>query len=136
MNKILGSILVVGLLLITTSNAFAAGEPISGCTLKHDITIKEITTDAGVTVNEGDADWGMLCLLDAVYSVTDWIFYGLLALVTVFTIYGGFKIVMAGGDSAKVDVGRNYVIYATVGLVVAFLSKVIPSIAEGIVGGA
>ena len=134
MNKILGSILIVGLLLVTASNVFAAA-PISGCTLKHDITIGASTTAAGDTVGEGDADWGMLCLLDSVYSVTDWIFYGLLSLVSVFTIYGGFSIVMAGGDAEKVSAGRNYVIYATVGLIVAFLSRVIPSIAEGIVGG-
>ena len=133
MNKILGSILVVGLLLITTSNVFAA-EVVSGCTLKHDITIGGITTTQGDIITESSDNWGMLCLLDAVYSVTDWIFYSLLALVTVFTIYGGFTIVTAGGDSEKVGKGRDYVIYATVGLIVAFLSRVIPSIAEGIVG--
>jgi len=133
MSKILGSILVVGLLLITTSNIFAA-DPISGCTLRHDITIKGETTYKDATVTESTANWGMLCLLDAVYSVTDWIFYSLLALVSVFTIYGGFLIVTAGGDSEKVNKGRDFVIYATVGLIVAFLSKVIPSVAEGIVG--
>jgi len=52
----------------------------------------------------------------------------------VFTIWGGFLIVTAGGEAEKVSKGRDFVIYATVGLIVAFLSKVIPSIAEGIVG--
>jgi len=134
MKKILGLIFVAGLLLITTSNVIAA-EPISGCILKHNITIGDTTGDEGDIISEGDDDnWGMLCLLDAVYSVTDWIFYSLLALVTVFTIWGGFLIVTAGGEAEKVSKGRDFVIYATVGLIVAFLSKVIPSIAEGIVG--
>ena len=133
MKKILGLIFVAGLLLISTSNISAAA-PIDGCTLKHDITIDAITTVAGTIITGSDDNWGMLCLLDAVYSVTDWIFYSLLALVSVLTIWGGFLIVTAGGDSEKVGKGRDYVIYATVGLIVAFLSKVIPSIAEGIVG--
>ena len=134
MNKILGSFLVVGLLFVIASNVSAAA-PIEGCILKHNIVIGDVTYDAGSdTVALGLDNWGMLCLLDSVYSVTDWIFYGLLALVTVFTVYGGFVIVTAGSDPAKVEQGRNFVIYATVGLVVAFLSRVIPSIAEGIVG--
>jgi len=133
MSKILGSVLVVSLLLITTSNVFAAA-PVSGCKLKHDISIGDVVTAKDTVLVDSDANWGMLCLLDTVYSVTDWIFYGLLSLVSVFTIYGGFSIVTAGGDSEKVSKGRDFVIYATVGLIVAFLSKVIPSIAEGIVG--
>ena len=133
MKKILGLIFVAGLLLITTSNICAA-EPVSGCTLKHAITISGVATPIGTVVTETDDNWGMLCLLDAVYSVTDWIFYSLLALVTVYTIWGGFLIVTAGGDSEKVAKGRDFVVYATVGLIVAFLSKVIPSIAEGIAG--
>ncbi len=133
MSKILGSVLVVSLLLITTSNVFAAA-PVSGCELKHDISIGDVVTAKGTELVESDANWGMLCLLDTVYSVTDWIFYGLLSLVSTLTIYGGFKIVTAGGNADQVTEGRNYVLYATVGLIVAFLSKVIPSIAEGIVG--
>ena len=134
MNKILGLVFVVGLLFITTSNAFAAA-PISSCTLRHDIVIDEITYSKHDTIEEGEDDnWGMICLLDSVYSVTDWIFYGLLALVSVLTIWGGFTIVTAGDDSEKVKKGKDFVVYATVGLIVAFLSRVIPSIAEGIVG--
>ena len=133
MNKILGLVFVAGLLLISTSNV-AAAEPIDGCTLKHDITINGVMTASGVVVTESDANWGMLCLLDAVYSVTDWIFYGLLSLVSVLTIWGGFMIVTGGGDPEKVKKGKDYIIYAVIGLVVAFLSNAIPSIAEGIVG--
>jgi len=135
MNKILGSFLVVGLLFVMTSNVSAAA-PVEGCTLRHtiDIVSDTVTTENAI-ITSADADWGMICLLDAVYSVTDWIFYGLLSLVTVFTVYGGFIIVTAGSDPEKVKEGRQLVIWATVGLIVAFLSRVIPSIAEGVVGG-
>ena len=134
MNKILPGLILVASLLVAIP--VLVDGPISGCTTTHDINMSGYV--ASSTLRYGSdgisKDWGMVCLLDSVYSVTDWIFYGLLSLVTVFTVYGGFVIVTAGSDPAKVEQGRNFVIYAVVGLVVAFLSRVIPSIAEGIVG--
>ena len=134
MNKVLGSILVVVLTFVVGSTVLAAG-PITGCTIKHSITTASTTYDAGTPVSENNPDeWGTVCLLDSVYNVTDWIFYGLLSLVSVFTIYGGFLIVKAGDNAEDVGKGRQYVVFATVGLIVAFLSKLIPSIAQGIIG--
>ena len=146
MNKIfLGLALTVSLLI---AMPVLADGPLSGCTTSHDIKMPGYVATSSLTLIEDDAtatrygsgsgeineDWGMVCLLDSVYSVTDWIFYGLLALVSVLTIWGGFTIVTAGDDSEKVKKGKDFVVYATVGLIVAFLSRVIPSIAEGIVG--
>ena len=148
MNKVFLSLVLAGFLLVAFPTL--ADGPISGCTTSHDIKMSGYTATSSVTlIEDGGAatssrygsgaaeitkDWGIVCMLDAVYSVTDWIFYGLLALVSVFTVYGGFTIVTAGSDPEKVEQGRSFVVYATVGLVVAFLSRVIPSIAEGIVG--
>jgi len=146
MNKIfLGFVLTASLLIAIP---VLADGPLSGCTTSHDIKMPGYTATSSLTLIEGGAtttrygsgsgeineDWGMVCLLDSVYSVTDWIFYSLLALVTVFTIWGGFLIVTAGGEAEKIKQGKDFVIYAVVGLIVAFLSRVIPSIAEGIVG--
>ena len=136
MNKIfLGLVLTISLLVPTL--ILAAG-PVSSCVTSHDIKMPGYTATSSLTYGSGageiNKDWGMVCLLDSVYSVTDWIFYGLLSLVSVLTIWGGFMIVTAGSDTEKVGKGRDYIVYATVGLIVAFLSRVIPSIAEGIVG--
>ena len=136
MNKIfLGLVLTISLLVAIP---VLADGPLSGCTTSHDIKMPGYIATSSLTYGTGSGeipkDWGMVCLLDSVYSVTDWIFYSLLALVTVFTIWGGFLIVTAGGEAEKIKQGKDFVIYAVVGLIVAFLSKVIPSIAEGIVG--
>ncbi len=135
MNKLVGSILVVALLLVTASSVLAAA-PIEGCDVTHDIDFGPgYGPSFGATsVSSTVEGWGMVCLLETIYTVTDWIFYGLLSLVSVFTVYGGFLILRAGQDEENLTKGRNYVLYATVGLIVAFLSRVIPSIAEGVVG--
>lgn len=133
MNKLISSLLVATLLLVTASSVLAAG-PIEGCTLRHDINWEDATSTAGTVVDSSVDGWGMLCLLDTVYTVADWIFYGLLSLVSVFTVYGGFLIVTAQAEPEKIKKGRDFVLYATVGLIVAFLSRIIPSIAEGVVG--
>lgn len=39
-----------------------------------------------------------------------------------FIIYGGIKIVTSGGDPKNIQNGRNTIIYASVGLAVAFLA--------------
>jgi len=134
MNKTLGLFLVAGLLFVSAANVSAVA-PINGCKLKHDITIGTTTTGINTTVKEGvDANWGALCLLDTVYNVTDWIFYGLLSLVSLLTVWGGALILWGGGDPDKVKKGREYILFATIGLIVAFLSKLIPSIAQSIIG--
>ncbi len=133
MNKVIGSILVVALLLITASSVLAA-EPIEGCTLRHTIEFAGDVKEEGTHVTSTVDNWGAICLLDTIYTITDWIFYGLLSLVSVFTVLGGFKIVTSRDSQEEMEKGRDYVLYATVGLIVAFLSRVIPSIAEGVVG--
>ena len=133
MNKlIIVSLALVGFLLMA-SNVLAQG-PIEGCTLRHDISFDGTDYSSGAVITSTTGSWGMICLLDTVYTATDWIFYGLLSLVSIFVVYGGFSIVTAGGEEEKIKKGRDFVLYATVGLIVALLSRIIPSIAEGIVG--
>ncbi len=136
---IIVSLVVVGVLL-SASNVLAQSGPIDGCTLRHDITIDDVTRGPnqpdpyGPEVTSETPNWGGYCLLDTIHTITDWIFYGLLSLVSVLVVYGGFTLVTAGEKEDNVQKGRNLVLYATVGLIVAFLSRIIPSIAEGIVG--
>ena len=96
MNKLLGSIIVASLLLVVASNVYASG-PIEGCTLRHAIVVGDTSYAKGYNASSSVPNWGTLCLLDSVYNVTDWIFYGLLSLVSVFTVYGGFVMVTANG---------------------------------------
>jgi hypothetical protein len=77
---------------------------------------------------------GACCLLDTIYTVTDWVFYIVLAFVIIFIMLGAFTIMTAGGAPEKVNTGRNYIIYAIVGLIVGLMAKMIPYIAKAIIG--
>jgi len=41
---------------------------------------------------------------------------------------------MSAGDTTKVSSGRNYIMYAAIGLIVGFLAKAIPAIVKLAVG--
>ncbi len=72
------------------------------------------------------AHWWMFCLIDKVYTVTNWIFVILLSVAGLMIIYGGFLLVTSGGDAQKTVKSRNIIIFAIVGVVVAFLSRAVP----------
>ncbi|MDD2697068.1 MAG: hypothetical protein PHE52_02840, partial [Candidatus Pacebacteria bacterium] len=77
---------------------------------------------------------GICCLLNALYSVTDWIFVVLIALAGIFIVMGAMNIIMSGGDPSKVSSGRQYIMYAMIGLLLGFLTRAIPGIVRLIVG--
>jgi len=63
------------------------------------------------------------CILDRVFTVADWVFVILIVVAALFIIWGAFSFVTSGGDTAKVTSARNKIIWALVGIVVAFLSQ-------------
>ena len=78
--------------------------------------------------------WGMICILSSVYTLINWIFSGLMVAVSLFTIWGAYDILTAAGDPEKVKKGRERIMYAMIGLVVALLSKAIPGLVEALIG--
>jgi len=56
---------------------------------------------------------------NAFSNVTGWAFM----LAVFFIIVGGYYWVTAGGDAAKIGVARNYLIYALIGVAVAFMAR-------------
>ncbi len=77
---------------------------------------------------------GFCCMMNTIFKITDWLFIILMLLVTVFIIYGGFVIITASGDPEKAGKGRQILTYAIVGLAIALLAKVIPSVVRFIIG--
>jgi len=147
MRKILSTIALVSFLalLLIAPAVFAQVTPpgeVTGCNLRHDLTNFNthgfncpmsgscpFENAAGVT-----STCGACCMLDIIYTVTDWIFYLVFAVATVFIILGAFTIVTAGGDPQKVNTGKNYLLYAVIGVIVALAAKGIPAIARAIIG--
>ncbi len=113
----------------------AANGPATECTLGHDVTDIDAVCVENATVNETATSlWGMCCLLDAIYTVTDWIFTVLIAVVGLMVLFGAFTLLTAAGAPEKVSSGRNYIIYAMVGMIVALFAKAIPSIVKAMLG--
>jgi hypothetical protein len=87
-----------------------------------------------VTVTVGTPNWGMLCLINTFNGIVNWVFTILIILVVFFTILGAFTIVTASGKAEQVTTGKNYILYAAIGLAVAFLARAIPGVVTAIVG--
>ena len=56
-------------------------------------------------------------------TVANWLFAILLALATVFIILAAFQFLTSGGDPARVGSARQSLLYALVGVAVAFLAR-------------
>jgi len=141
MKKIFCSLILISLLLVTLVPSAVLAQPVEGCTIRHaqveefDVNCLpgEVCDIGGGCGNETSA-WGMCCMLDSVYTVIDWIFFGLIAVVSLFTIMGAFDILTAAGDPEKLKKGRERIMWAMIGLAVALLSRAIPSLVRAVIG--
>ena len=129
------SVLLAGLL----APAISMAQPETlrdSCQVTRNLGMDECTPDASGVCNEtscGEA-WGMCCLVNTVYNVTDWIFYLLMIAVVVLVVIGGAMYMMSGGNPETAGKGKTIIIYGIVGLVISLLAKLIPSVVKLIVG--
>lgn len=56
------------------------------------------------------------------------------ALAVIMLIFGGFRYVISGGNSAAVTAAKNTILYAIIGLVIAFLAYAIIGFVLGAIG--
>ena len=133
MRKIISTLVLVilSILLVFPLLATAQAMP-ETCHLTRDLTDIDLACTSGANISI--EDYGMCCLVNTIYSITDWIFYILMAFVGVMIIIGAFTIITAGGAPEKVTSGRNYVLYAVIGMVVAFFARAIPAIVKTVIG--
>jgi len=85
-------------------------------------------------VFKGDDKWGVVCFLNMLNIVINWIFMALMILVIILVLYGAFKLMTSSGDTIKVTEGRKMIMYAAVGLIVALIARAVPSIVKSIFG--
>lgn len=99
---------------------------------------KDVLIDYGCTMGACDfstgANCGLCCLLNSVITVTDWVFVFIMIVVSLMIIIGAFNYVTSGGDPGKTASGRNYIMYAAIGLVIALFAKAIPYVVMLLVG--
>ena len=80
------------------------------------------------------AEWGTICLLNSLYNVTNWIFFFFLAIAILIGVLAGYMFMTATGDPGKVEKARNLLMYMVIGLIVAAVAKVIPTLVRTVVG--
>ena len=71
-----------------------------------------------VTTNPPDLD-----VPTTIDNILDWAFGILIFIAAFFIIVGGYYYVTAGGDAAKIGTARNFLVYALIGVAVAFLAR-------------
>ncbi|KPJ56745.1 hypothetical protein AMJ49_03980 [Parcubacteria bacterium DG_74_2] len=144
MKKILSVLILATVLTILVAPVMVSADaegPTECCELKRDFELGGTTYNEGNVVGPagGNCDiaggitdttdnWGILCLLNTIYGVTNLIYIILIALSVIFVLFGGFTILTAGGNAENVGKGKDYITYAVVGLVIALLARAIPSI--------
>ena len=148
MKKIFSILTIVSLFVIFLAPLAASAETaptgVTQCTITHDFKTDPnwagkygITCPASglpCTFTDTLNTCGTCCIMNTIYTVTDWLFIGIVILVVIFILLGAYSILTAGGSPEKVNTGRSYIIYAVVGLIIALLAKLIPTIAKNFIG--
>jgi len=139
MKKILPALVLISflavLLMPMVASAQVEMEEIDKCTLRNDFsswTKIDCPASGDCEFDDPSYDCPICCLLDTIYTVTNWIFAGVVALVVIFVLIGAFNLLTAAGNPEKIKSGRDYIIYAAVGMFVALLAKAIPAIVKAI----
>ena len=82
----------------------------------------------------GMEDCGMCCLINVIYVVCDWVFYLMMIAVVIVFVAAGAKYMMSSGDPEKTKSAKNLIIFGIVGLIVALVAKLIPSVIRLVAG--
>ena len=130
MKKVVSALVLASLMLPIA----ALAQPATQCTITHS-EVGGLTgcPSSGVCAFATNPLCGACCVLEAVYTVADWIFFALIAIVALLVIWGGFTIATAGGAPDKVGQGRNFILYAMIGLALALLSRAIPALVRALI---
>jgi len=78
--------------------------------------------------------WGIICLMNTMTTVTNWIFYLMMVFVVVMIVIGGATYMLSAGNPEKAGKGKTMIIYGIVGLVIALIARLIPSVVKMIIG--
>jgi len=141
MKKILSVLVPIGflatLLVPMITLAQVTVTPVTSCTITHKIEGAGFTcpTTLPATCSYDSTAYtcASCCLVEKIYSFTDWFFLIAIALAIIFAIWGGFLLMTAAGEPEKVAKGRQWVMWAGVGIAVALLAKATPGLVKAII---
>jgi len=76
--------------------------------------------------------WGTICLLNTINAITDWLFIFLIAGAVLAIVIAGFMYLTMGGNTARQGTATKLIMGAVIGIVIAMLARVIPTVVTGI----
>jgi hypothetical protein len=135
MKRFITATILVGFLIFLSAPSMVSAQVApSQCTLKHDLTgiTGKKTCTKGATIDLDGAD-AICCFFDTVYNIVDWVFTIFLIIAVLLGLWGAYNVLTSAGSAEKVTTGRNYILYAIAGVIVAFISRAIPWIIKLIV---
>ena len=149
MNKILKGLILLPILLLSFSVVSGAelDKPLNCCILRGDVELDGEVYSKGEIVSGEDGEcslgtpdqktkqWGLVCLLGSIRGVAHWIFIVLMVISPLMIMVGAYYIMTAGAEPEKVKTGKDYIIWATVGLLVGLFSNAIPDFVASLITG-
>jgi len=139
MKKILLSLVLVGLLIAPLLVWAQLAAP-TQCNMKRDPTsILGGTCPLPPAAADFEKDYGgvrgsMCCLFSTIIYIVDWLFMIIMILVVILILLGAFTLITASGSEEGVKKGRNYIVFALVGVAVALLARALPYLIRSIMG--
>ena len=103
----------------------AAANPVSqGACGNEAIGTSGAGTSTVCTASDQNTVTGNNGLISTIANIVAWV-SGVAAVFMI--IFSGFRFITAGGDSGKISSARNTILYASIGLLVVILSRIIVS---------
>lgn len=146
--KYISAVIVVFLLALVLTQGVAASEPAKECRVRADISADEsrqligaaaaipsgtrLSLEGAGFVAPGDS--ALLCTYGLIKFATQVVFILILALAVLLIAYAAFLFLTAGNNPEKQGKARNIFLFAIVGLLLAVLAKVIPTIVRSLIG--
>ena len=98
---------------------------------------KGFISESGTNKGETEAaykskEWAIICLMDTVGTITDWIFFALITISVLLIIYAAFLFMTGGAVPENKQKAAGMIGAALIGIVIAILARVIPGIVTGL----
>jgi len=134
---LLSFLIALALPIIGLARGEVPGELPSRCIIRRETRIPGCPAPGAPSYYDtiyGAVRGAVCCLMSSIYYFTDWVFVILITLAVIFGLFGAFQIITAGGDTEKVTTGRNFVMFAVIGVAVALVARAIPAVAKVVMG--
>ncbi len=143
MKKILFSLVLLGMIVGMAAPLMVSAQAPDQCTIKRNpdsVLGSGVSCESEGNVQNYDDDAGngvsgaMCCLFSTLLFVIDWMFMIIMVVVVLMILIGAFTLMTSGGSEEGISKGRNYIIFALIGVAVALLSRALPYLIKSIMG--